>query len=208
MDDGHGHDGSHAHDHAYEHDHGHEHRNARGPDAPIPVVSFLSGSRRGDMLRLGGDRLTIGTAAESDIRLPEDTDALSELTASEAFAARDAGTLSEVYRVAFRSTLKDRTRVDELELDLSSRTARNGQDVARLLGSSMASMNWWDRLGTIGAPTLVLSGRYDAAPLEMGQALAEAFPVGTFEALDTGHFPYIEDRQSLVAAIAGFVLLP
>ena len=54
----------------------HEHRHLRDPDAPIPVVSFLAGSRRGDMLRLGGDSLTIGTAPESDIRLPEDTEPL------------------------------------------------------------------------------------------------------------------------------------
>lgn len=60
------------------HGHGDEHRSMRGPDAPIPVVSFLAGSRRGDMLRLGGERLTIGTAPGSDIRLPEDTEPLPE----------------------------------------------------------------------------------------------------------------------------------
>lgn len=55
---------------------GHEHRSVRGPEEPIPVVSFLSGSRRGDMLRLGGARLTIGSGEASDIRLPRDTEPL------------------------------------------------------------------------------------------------------------------------------------
>ena len=137
-------------------------------------------------------------------RTEEDAQEMSDLRESEAFAARDPATLSRVYRVSFRQLLRDRQRIEELDLDLATETARNGQDVARLLGTSMASMEWWDRIGAIGAPTLVLSGRYDAAPLEMGQALAEAFPVGTFEALDTGHFPYMEDRQALVSAIAGF----
>ena len=65
-------------------------------------------------------------------------------------------------------------------------------------------MKPWDRLGMIQTPTLVLHGRYDAPPLEMGQALAEAFPTGTFEVLSTGHFPYLEDREGLLSAVSGF----
>jgi len=57
----------------HEASHEHEHRRMRTADELIPVVSFLSGSRRGDTLRLGGERLTIGTDVASDILLPEDT---------------------------------------------------------------------------------------------------------------------------------------
>jgi S1-C subfamily serine protease len=42
-------------------------------DHPIPVVVFLSGSRRGTMLRIAGDHLHIGTDPEADIRVPMDT---------------------------------------------------------------------------------------------------------------------------------------
>jgi len=63
-------------DHTHAHDHAEEHRRLRRTDEMIPVVSFLSGSRRGDTLRLGGDLLTIGTAADSDILLPRDTEPL------------------------------------------------------------------------------------------------------------------------------------
>jgi proline iminopeptidase len=137
-------------------------------------------------------------------RTAEDAEEMRELRASEAFQAKDPATLSQVYRVAFRQLLRDRELIDELDLNLQSPTARNGQDVAALLGASMGTVDWWDRLGTIQTPTLVLHGRYDAPPLEMGQALAEAFPVGTFEVLSTGHFPYIEDREGLLSAVSGF----
>jgi len=137
-------------------------------------------------------------------RTVEDAEEMRELRASEAFQAKDPATLSQVYRVAFRQLLRDRELIDELDLNLQSPTARNGQDVAALLGASMGTVDWWDRLGTIQTPTLVLHGRYDAPPLEMGQALAEAFPVGTFEVLSTGHFPYIEDREGLLSAVSGF----
>jgi pimeloyl-ACP methyl ester carboxylesterase len=40
--------------------------------------------------------------------------------------------------------------------------------------------------------------------MEMSLALAEALPVGSFEVLDSGHFPYLEDREGLLAAVSGF----
>ena len=56
----------------------------------------------------------------------------------------------------------------------------------------------------VRTPTLVLHGRHDAPPLDMSRELAEALPVGSFESLNTGHFPYLEDREALQQAIAGF----
>lgn len=134
----------------------------------------------------------------------EDQEELARLRSSEAFAARDPGTLSEIYRVAFRPILRDRARIGDLSLDLAASTARNGQDVARLLGQSLGMVDWWDELGSLETPTLVLHGRHDAPPVAMGQALAEALPAGTFEVLNTGHFPYMEDRDAFLAAVSGF----
>jgi len=42
-------------------------------DALIPVVVFLSGSRRGDSITLSGDTLSVGTDSGSDVPLPLDT---------------------------------------------------------------------------------------------------------------------------------------
>lgn len=48
-----------------------------GVDAPsVPAVVFLSGSRRGDIVPLGADRVTIGTDSAADVRLPDDTEPL------------------------------------------------------------------------------------------------------------------------------------
>ncbi len=43
-------------------------------DGPIPAVVFLSGSRRGETLRLEGDTLRVGTDPDSEIRIPADTE--------------------------------------------------------------------------------------------------------------------------------------
>ena len=135
----------------------------------------------------------------------QDSTELAELRASEGFAARDAAIVSQVYRVMFRSTLKDRESIAQLELDLSPSTAKNGSDVARLLGAGLGSVDWWDRLAEVQVPTLVLHGRFDLAPMEMSLALSEALPVGSFQVLDAGHFPYVEDREGLQSAISGFL---
>lgn len=129
---------------------------------------------------------------------------MAELRESEAFQARDAATLSRFYRLAFRSVMRNPDQVEQVQLDLSGTTARNGQDVAALLGQSMGAIDWWTELALVQAPTLVLHGRYDAPPIDMARELAEAFPVGSLAVLDTGHFPYVEDRDGLLSAVSGF----
>lgn len=137
-------------------------------------------------------------------RTVEDSTDLATLTGGEGFAARDAATVSEVYRVLFRQTLRDRARIADLNLDLADATAKNGPDVGLLLGESMGEIDWWDRLADIQTPTLVLHGRYDLAPLAMSQALARALPLGRLVVLESGHFSFVEDPDGLLSAIAAF----
>lgn len=152
-----------------------------------------------------GSRFAEQTAQRQRAKVTQaDSIELAELMSSEGFGARDPATLSQVYRVAFRQAFRDRDLVRELDLDLATTTARNGQDVAALLGASFGTIDWWDRLGAIEVPTLVLHGRYDTPPMEMSLELAEAFPAGSFEVLNSGHFPYVEDRNGLLSAISGF----
>jgi proline iminopeptidase len=141
---------------------------------------------------------------ETAARTPEDSTELATLRSMEGFTARDPATLSQVYRVMFRQTLRDRARVEELELDLAESTAKNGPDVARLIGTSIGELDWWDRLATIQTPTLVLHGRYDAIPYAMSQTLAAAFPNGRVVVLESGHFPYVEARDALLSAVSSF----
>jgi proline iminopeptidase len=137
-------------------------------------------------------------------RTVEDSTDLATLTSTEGFAARDPGTLSQVYRLVFRQSMRDRTRIEELQIDLAESTAKNGQDVARLIGASMGEVDWWERLPSIQAPTLVLHGRYDLVPAAMSQALAASLAQGRVVVLESGHFPYIEARDALLSAVSTF----
>lgn len=138
-------------------------------------------------------------------RTPADSVALSELTTSEGYAARDPGTLGRVFEVAFRAAMRDPENVAQLDLDLEPNTARHGQDIAELLGRELGSTDGWAALGDVQTPVLVVHGRHDLPPLEMSTELAESLPDGRLEVLDSGHFPYVEDRDGLLAAVAGFL---
>jgi proline iminopeptidase len=152
-----------------------------------------------------GTRFQEQTAERQAARRTDETaEEMAELRQSEAFQARDAATLSRFYRLAFRSVMRDPDQVEQVQLDLSGTTARNGQDVAALLGRSMGAIDWWTELALVQTPTLVLHGRHDAPPIDMARELAEAFPVGSLAVLDTGHFPYVEDRDGLLSAVSGF----
>lgn len=138
-------------------------------------------------------------------RTPEDSAQIAELTGSEAFKARDPATVSEVFRLAFRSEFRDPSREASLALTLSRRTARDGPKVAELLGKSIGDLDWWDRLWQIQTPTLVVQGKYDLTPMAMARALSDSLPVARLAVLDSGHFPYIEDAPGLTSAISVFL---
>ena len=137
-------------------------------------------------------------------RTPEDSTELANLRASEGFEARDPGTLSQVNRIIFRQSLRDRARVSELTLDLAEATARNGEDVRRLIEASRGEIDWWVRVSEIDLPTLVIHGRYDVVPAGVSRSLAEALPQGRLTVVNSGHFPYLEDLDGLQSAVSGF----
>ncbi len=153
-----------------------------------------------------GSRFAAETARrQAAARTAADSTELARLMASPGFAARDRDTMSRIYRTAFRGTMHVPDLVDELDLDLSARTAKNGAEVARLLGTSMGTVDWWDGLAGLTMPVLVLHGRWEPAPVAMARALAESLPRGRFVLLDSGHFPYVEDPQGLAEAVSGFL---
>jgi proline iminopeptidase len=138
-------------------------------------------------------------------RTSADASELEEITGSPGFAERDPAVMSRLYRVAYRGTFKDRSRVEELNLELAANTARDGPDVARLLGESLGDVDWWDRLSGLDVPTLVVHGRFDPTPVEMAEALVETLPSGRLALLESGHFPYVEAPGELVRVVRSFL---
>ena len=152
----------------------------------------------------GGRWRTATARRMSAARTDADSTEMADLAASPAFEAREAATMSRYYQLAFRAVARDPGRLAEGDLDREGRTARNGPEGARLLGTSLGTVDWWDDLPTVDVPTLVVHGRSDAPPEAMARELADAFPRGELALLDTGHFPYVEDPAGLLSAVSAF----
>ncbi len=140
-------------------------------------------------------------------RTAADSAELAELVRSEAFRLRDPGAVNRVYEVSFRSTFADPARADQLlELGLTAVSARNGSAVAALVGGSLGSYDWWDRLSSIDVPTLVVHGARDPIPLDMARELADSIPDARLVVVDgAGHFPFLEAPEETFDAIRAFL---
>ncbi|MEJ2203315.1 MAG: alpha/beta fold hydrolase [Gemmatimonadota bacterium] len=141
----------------------------------------------------------------AEARSPGFGEELARLSASPGYEARDPDTLSEIYRLAYRSTFRNPERIDDLDLRLSRQTALNGSEVARLLGTSLGPVDWWEDLSRLTVSTLVIHGRYDVMPVAMSRALVSTLPHARLAILESGHFPFVEDPAGLVSAVEGFL---
>lgn len=78
------------------------------------------------------------------------------------------------------------------EPDTGAAAAQRAQLEAR------ARHDVWDRLGSITAPTLVASGRYDGiAPMENGAAIASRIPTAEFRVYEGGHAFVLQDPRAM-----------
>ncbi len=140
---------------------------------------------------------------------PEDSAAISELVASEAFQRRDRDAVNQLYRLSFRSSLADPRRAEELPVSFTERTARAAGTLPALLLGPVAPYDYWDRLPEITAPTLVVHGADDPIPPDMAREVAEKIPDARVVVLDdAGHFPFLEAPDTLFGAIRAFLAEP
>lgn len=123
-----------------------------------------------------------------------DLAAIDSIRGTPEFAAREAAAISQVFFHVFRGTFADASVADSLlRLSLHERTASQGQLVATLLMTPLQGLDFWDRLGEIDVPVLIVHGTQDPIPTEMVEAMNEALPDSRLIRVDgSGHFPFIE----------------
>ena len=166
------------------------------------------------------DRLVLVAPVEPGSRFRERTDAnslarrdsadaaaIDSIQGTPAFAARDTAAMNRLFFHAFRGTFADAGVADSLlRLALHERTARQGARVATLLMTPLQGLDFWDRLGDVTVPALIVHGARDPIPLEMVEALNEALPDSRLVRIEgAGHFPFIERPDPFWTAVRDFV---
>lgn len=136
-----------------------------------------------------------------------DLAAIDSIRATAGFADRDAEAISRVFFHIFRGTFADAGVADSLlRVSLHERTARQGQLVASLLMAPLQGLDFWDSLGGIDVPVLIVHGAQDPIPIEMVQEMNEALPDSRLIRVDgSGHFPFVEQPAMFWAGVRGFL---
>jgi len=145
--------------------------------------------------------------AQAARRSSADARAIDSLVATEAFKAGDQATVNRLFFHVFRGTFADPTVADTtFMLNLTERTAREGREVAALLMTPLAGLDFWAQLPELHVPVLLVHGAEDPIPLSMVQEMATALPDARLVVIDgAGHFPFIEKPDEVFAAIGAFL---
>lgn len=140
-------------------------------------------------------------------RKPADSLALSEIAASEEFAANSPDALKKYWQIFFRSYFYDQSLSSSLNLEQTKRTWANGDIVSGLLSENrLKDFNIYDRLAAIRCPTLIVHGDFDPVPLEYAQKIHEVIDNSQLVILeDSGHFSYIETPAEFYSAVTDFL---
>ncbi|MBW2493372.1 MAG: proline iminopeptidase-family hydrolase [Deltaproteobacteria bacterium] len=140
-------------------------------------------------------------------RKPADSLALSEIAASEEFAAKSPAALRNYWQIFFRSYFYDQSLSYSLNLEQTKTTWANGDAVSNLLWEDrLEDFDIYDQLASVSCPTLIVHGDFDPVPLKYAQEIHETIANSQLVILEnSGHFSYIETPAEFYSAVTDFL---
>lgn len=137
---------------------------------------------------------------------PEDAQVFGELASSVGFGAGDSSTISQVAKLLFKPYFKNEDLLVQLNLDLSSQTAKHLFLIFAAVTPYLSTYDITDNLTRITAPTLIIHGDYDPIPLLFAEELDRLIPDSRLVLLkNSGHFPFVETPEPFFNAIRDFL---
>lgn len=119
------------------------------------------------------------------------------LLQTEAFHRRDPAALTDFFRLNFKSSFYDTTKVEQLSFYFDSTFTRKSTALGQLRAdSTLTAYDLYASLQTLDIPTLILHGSHDPSSPEEIALLQEAIPHSRLVQMDSsGHFPFIEQPE-------------
>ena len=143
--------------------------------------------------------------AQAEAADPADQAARQEIIESDAFAAEDPEAIAALLRLAFAGQFHDRERVRELELYVPADYMARSRLFSNLM-ADLADYALHPRLAELEVPTLILFGAEEAGARLGGPEIDAALPNSTLVLLEaSGHFPFIERREAVLARVEAFL---
>lgn len=144
---------------------------------------------------------------EANKRLEPQNQKIKQIEQSDQFKEFAPQAVAEYYKTIFSVYFYDPKKLDQLTLHFSPGSAKDGLEVAKLLGPEFsADYDLIADLQKLNIPTLIVHGEYDVVPLETAKDSNKAIPNSKLVVVtESDHFPYIEQPQQTFAAIHDFL---
>jgi len=136
----------------------------------------------------------------------EEKAALKELAATPGFAAYDAKTHEEYFKILYSPFFMKRTNVSRLDFAFTETTARYALKAEEGLLREILAQDPMDKASQIKCPTTVIHAEHDLIPEAFARQLADVIPHAEFVRLaGVGHFSYLEDPSRSTPQIIDFL---
>ncbi len=129
------------------------------------------------------------------------------LLQTEAFHTRQPQALTDFFRLNFKPTFFDTTKVEQLSFYFDSTFTQKSAALGMLgKDTSLASYDLYADLEQLDVPTLIIHGSHDPATIEEVTLLQESIPESNLVMIEeSGHFPFIEQPESFSSHIQTFL---
>ena len=143
------------------------------------------------------------------VRSPQQAARMAALRGDPGYLAGDIAADAEYHRMHFASTLRRPEQLDQVIRQLRVGFTSDGIVAARQIEDDLYAQTWsradYDLLPALRQlriPTLVIHGDRDFIPFDVALGIASAIPGSRLVALnDCGHFAYVEQPDSVLAAV-------
>lgn len=122
---------------------------------------------------------------------------------SEAFQNRTAKGIEALFMHNFSLTFRDITDLNGLKLNLNDNFMKGNQMLQHFTG--LESYDYFPDLKELTMPVLAIRGDNDIFLKQADDEMMSALPNANLLRMSTGHFPFIEKKQSFIKAVNKFL---
>lgn len=134
-----------------------------------------------------------------------DSLAMAAISSSEGWEI-DPVNLERHTLIGLQAYFGEREAAQALRLGLERNVYGNFPGTAELMRERLGDWDLFDELGSVQAPTLIVTGTESIFPMEAHERLADALPDAELVVLEgVGHFPHMEDKEGFGRAVGAFL---
>jgi proline iminopeptidase len=138
-------------------------------------------------------------------RTVEDSIEIATIRETVAFSNGEPEAIAAILLASFKAQFADRSKIAGLELYVPPDYLNRSRQFGYMAGD-LSDFDFFDELGTISVPTLVLYGSVEPAAEISGEALHAAIPNSELVIIpNAGHFPFVEQPDAFLGAVRGFL---